>query len=167
MERFEALLVAEIPRLRRYARALTGDPARADDLLQDCLARALERRRLWLRARGIRGWLLAIMHNLYVNEVARGARAPHLAPIDAEQHPAVARADGELAMRELDRALAALPLEQREMVLLVGLEGLSYREAARAVGVPVGTVMSRLARGRERLRGLLHGEAGAALRALR
>jgi RNA polymerase sigma-70 factor (ECF subfamily) len=153
-------LLAEIPRLRRYARALAGDAARADDLVQDTLERALVKGRLW-RPGNLRAWLLTLMHNVFVNQ-ARAARPldyygdddpPELA-VRAEQQ------DG-LELRDLDRALQRLPAEQREVLLLVGLEDLSYAEAARVVGAPLGTVMSRLSRARDRLRRLL-AEGGAA-----
>lgn len=153
-------LLAEIPRLRRYARALTGDAARADDLVQDTLERALAKGRLW-RPGNLRAWLLTVMHNVFVNQ-ARGAGPvdyrsdddlPEL-PVRAQQH------DG-LELRDLERALQQLPQAQRQVLLLVGLEDLSYEETARIVGAPVGTVMSRLSRARDRLRLLLAGRAPA------
>ena len=166
MERFERLVIEQIPRLRRYARALTGDPTRADDLVQDTLARAISRRQLWLREKGIRPWLFTIMHNLYVNEVDKRSRQPVL--LDAASHAdgilASEQPESGLLVRDLDRALAALPEEQREVVLLVGLEQLSYRETARALSIPIGTVMSRLSRGRERLRELMAGKVATELR---
>ncbi len=149
-------IVAEIPRLRRYARALTGDAARADDLVQDTLERALGKFALW-RPGNLRAWLFSIMHNLFVNQV-RAAR-----PVDCPGDEALpdlpvraTQADA-LELRDLSAALQKLPAEQREVLLLVGLEDLSYAETAKALGVPIGTVMSRLSRGRERLRALLAG----------
>lgn len=147
-------ILAEIPRLRRYARALTGDRDRADDLVQDTLERALGRWRLW-RGGNTRSWLLTIMHNIFVNQV----RAPHAVDfMPDEELPLIPVRDhlaDALAVRDLDRQLAALPPEQRAVLLLVGLEELSYGEAARVLGIPAGTVMSRLARARARLRELL------------
>jgi RNA polymerase sigma-70 factor (ECF subfamily) len=151
-------IVAEIPRLRRYARALTGHADAADDLVQDTLARALEKWRFWQRERELRPWLFSIMHNLHVD--AR-RRSQQVVFCDADDLPVpvqrAAQQDG-LALRDLERSLALLPLEQREVLLLVGLEELSYAEVARALDIPQGTVMSRLARARSRLRAILAGE---------
>lgn len=145
-------LIAHIPRLRRYARALTGDGSRADDLVQDSLERALSRFTLW-PPRDLRPWLFSIMHNLFVNQVRR----PN--PIEYREDPGEydgrAQSMDGLELRDLDAALQRLPQEQREVLLLVALEELSYAEAARVLGVPQGTVMSRLSRGRDRLRSLL------------
>ncbi|MFZ5508496.1 MAG: RNA polymerase sigma factor [Pseudomonadota bacterium] len=149
-------IVAEIPRLRRYARALTGDPARADDLVQDTLERALGRFFLF-RPGNLRAWLFSIMHNLFINQAK--ARRDGLWEDEAvlAELPARATQDDALEMRDLARCLQALPPQQREVLLLVGLEEMSYEEVARVLGVPLGTVMSRLFRARERLRGLLAG----------
>lgn len=157
-------LVAEIPHLRRYARALMGDAGRADDLVQDCLARAYGRLHLWRRGSNLRTWLFTIMHNLHANAVRAEARRPRVVPFDtildppqrATQHDA-------LELAAINAALAALPEDQRRVVLLIGLEDMSYRDAARVLGVPIGTVMSRLHRARERLRDLLS-PAGVELR---
>ncbi|MFT4171798.1 MAG: sigma-70 family RNA polymerase sigma factor [Rhodocyclaceae bacterium] len=153
-------IVAEIPRLRRYARALTGDAARADDLVQDTLERALSKWRLW-RPGNLRAWLLTIMHNVFVNQWR--AAPPLEYPGEDALPDASVRAEQEdgLALRDLDRALLRLPGEQREVLLLIGLEALSYDEAAQVLGIPIGTVMSRLFRARERLRALLNGQATA------
>jgi RNA polymerase sigma-70 factor (ECF subfamily) len=152
----EADVAVHIPRLRRYARALAGERHAADDLVQDTLERALNKFHLWRPGSDLRAWLFAIMHNVFVNQLrARGARPE--APLDESFDVAAAAAGDRLEVRDLDAALARLPVEQREVVLLVGLEELSYAEAARALGIPIGTVMSRLFRGRERLRALLAG----------
>jgi RNA polymerase sigma-70 factor (ECF subfamily) len=166
MESFERLIVEQIPRLRRYARALTGDWVPADDLVQETLARAMSRRHLWVRQKRIRPWLFTIMHNLYVNDIEKRARAPAIVAVeDDDARIAVnGRPEADLLLRDLDRALGELPEEQREVVLLVGLEQLSYKEAGRVLGVPTGTVMSRLSRGRERLRELMAGKRGVGLR---
>ena len=169
MKTFERLVVEQIPRLRRYARALTGDWGPADDLVQETLARAMSRRRLWIREKGVRPWLFTILHNLYVNDVARRARSPALVAADENDARIAAgeRADGGVVLRDLERALGELSDEQREVVLLVGLEQLSYQEAAGVLGIPPGTVMSRLSRGRERLRELMAGKDGAGLRRIK
>lgn len=149
-------VAAHIPRLRRYARALVGDRMLADDLVQDTLERALAKHHLWRPGSDLRAWLFSIMHSVYVNQVR--ARKPLAAPLD-ESRERGSSTDGpdRLEIRDLELALAQLPEEQRAVVLLVGLEELTYADAARALGIPIGTVMSRLARGRERLRQLLAG----------
>lgn len=155
-----AAIVAEIPRLRRYARVLLRNSTTADDLVQDCLERALGRIHLFQPGTNLRAWLFTIMHNLHVNARAREGRSPEI-PVDqpADRGEVEPGQIGGLLLRDLERALGELPSEQRAAVMLVGLEGLSYRDTADVLGVPVGTVMSRLARGRERLRRLVNGEA--------
>ena len=169
MKSFERLVVEQIPRLRRYARALTGDRVAADDLVQDTLARALSRRHLWIRETRIRPWLFTIMHNLYVNQVEKRARTPALVAAEEDDVRLIAtgRAESGVILRDLERSLAELSEEQREVVLLVGLEQLSYKETARVLGIPSGTVMSRLSRGRERLRELMSGKSGAGLKRIK
>lgn len=162
MSGVSALVLEQVPALRRYARALTGDRDRADDLVQDTLARALSRIHLWRPAPSIRPWLFTIMHNLFLNERRRSSRTVPLAADPAE--PAADRADSRLLVEELDRALAQLAEDQRAAILLVGLEELSYEQAARILGIPMGTLMSRLSRGREKLRHLLEGEGRPRIR---
>ena len=155
----EHLIVAEIPRLRRYARALTGDAAAADDLVQDCLERAWSRFRLWRRGSDMRAWLFTIMHNIHANTLRKASRRPvDLALTEDIAGTGDPRQQGAMEALGLARALARLPEDQRAAVLLVGLEDMSYAEAAEILGVPVGTVRSRLARGRERLRRLTGGD---------
>jgi RNA polymerase sigma-70 factor (ECF subfamily) len=154
-------IVALIPRLRRYARALVGERARADDLVQDTLERAWAKLHLFRSGTDLRAWLFTVMHNVYVNQI-RAAR--EMVEFD---ETALESASGDpqgdrLDMRDLERALHRLPAEQRQVLLLVALEDMSYDEAARALGVPIGTVMSRLSRARERLRALMHGLPQAA-----
>jgi len=154
----ESEIVAGIPHLRRYARGLTGDRERADDLVQDTLERACSRFPLWQRRGALRAWMFGIMHNLFIDRV----RARRSQPEDAldtelpEPPDRPTQTDG-LELRDLDRVLARLPAEQREVLLLVGVEEMSYQDVARIVGVPIGTVMSRLSRARERLRAELQG----------
>ncbi|MFC5301487.1 RNA polymerase sigma factor [Azospira restricta] len=161
-------LAAHLPRLRRYARALTGDRHRADDLVQDTLERALTRSSLWRRGSKLDAWLLTIMHNLFVNQVRTQARqateALDALPVEPAQRAMQADA---LEVRDLDAALAALPVEQRAVLLLVTLDERSYEETARILDIPVGTVMSRLSRARERLRQLLDGSAAPALKVVK
>lgn len=154
----ERLIVAEIPSLRRYARALTGDATVADDLVQDCLERALGRRHLWLRRGSMRAWLFTILHNVHANKVRSESRRPRLVPLENDHQASVLPTqDHAVRLSQFAAALARLPEEQRAVILLVGLEDMTYAESARVLGVPIGTVMSRLSRGRERLRQLTGG----------
>ena len=151
----------EIPRLRRYARALTRDPSSADDLVQDCLTRALGKAHLWREGPDLRAWLFTILHNQHVNRVRRSVREG-IAVNASETEPGLIASASQYSrseLRDLERALARLPEEQRQVVLLVGLEGLRYETVAEIMGVPVGTVRSRLSRGREALRQLMGGES--------
>ena len=157
-----AALIGELPRLRRYARALQGDPGAADDLVQDSVERALSRLHLFEDGTNMRAWLFTILHNVHANSVRKRVRALDDPSYEAtpDDAGAVAASQGDgLALRDLSRALAQLPEEQRQTVLLVGLEDMSYREAADVLGVKIGTVMSRLARGRARLRVLTDDDA--------
>src|SRR5271168_253188 len=151
------LLEDEIPRLRRYARALTRDASRADDLVQSCLVRAISKQHLWQEGTDLRAWLFTILHNEHVNDVRRVAREGATIPMDevASVMPVEANAVDSLQLRDLDRAIGRLADEQRQVILLVGLEGMSYEQAAEILGIPVGTVRSRLSRGRETLRVLM------------
>jgi len=154
-----AEIVAYIPRLRRYARALAGDSHRADDLVQDTLERALAKFQLWRRGSDLRAWLFTIMHNVFINQLK--ARRELALGDGVEDGLQSAPQSDPLELRDLDAALKQLPIEQREVLLLVGLEQLSYAEVSKALGIPAGTVMSRLSRGRERLRALMSGTATA------
>ena len=153
-------ITAYIPRLRRYARALTGNRDAADDLVQDTLERAWSRFHLWRHGSNLRAWLFTIMHNLFINDTRTRNRESGFAPEEeAFALPVSPAHDALVELRELDAALRQLPDEQREVVLLVGLEQMSYESVARVLGIPLGTVMSRLFRGRERLRNLMYGKA--------
>src|SRR6185503_7977792 len=157
MPDFNHLLEEQIPRLRRYARALTRNIERADDLVQDTLVRAIAKQHLWQAGTNLRAWLFTLMHNQNVNDVRRANREGGNVDVDDMSSVLVANTDPTASrqLRELERALNCLPLEQRESILLVGLEGLRYDEAASILGVPIGTVRSRLSRGREALRKLM------------
>ncbi|HQT00946.1 MAG: RNA polymerase subunit sigma-24 [Hydrogenophilales bacterium 16-64-46] len=147
-------LVEHLPRLRRYARALTGDSNRADDLVQDTLERALAKLDLWQPDSDLRAWLFTLMHNLFVNQIR--VRRPQETAMDEAVDEAVSGGQMEaLAARDIHAALARLPEQQREVLLLVGLEQFGYAEAALVLGIPTGTVMSRLSRARERMRQML------------
>jgi RNA polymerase sigma-70 factor, ECF subfamily len=154
---FGQLLEVEIPRLRRYARALTRDAVRADDLVQSCLMRAVSKQHLWQPGTDLRAWLFTILHNQHVNDVRRSVREGVQVAVE-DIAPALTAAPTALAaleLRDLQRALTKLPEEQRQVILLVGLEGMRYEEVAGILGVPVGTVRSRLSRGRDLLRKLM------------
>jgi len=153
-------LVDLIPRLRRYARALVGDRASADDLVQDTLERAWAKLHLYRRGTDLRAWLFTVMHNVHVNKV-RATRATDT--LDDEMPELALRPpQGDaLVVRDLDRAIALLPAEQRSVLLLVTLEDMSYDEVARTLGIPIGTVMSRLSRAREKLRALMLGQTAS------
>jgi RNA polymerase sigma-70 factor, ECF subfamily len=164
MSEFHSLLEAEIPRLRRYARALVRDVDRADDLVQDTLIRALSKQHLWEPGTNLRAWLFTLMHNQHVNNVRRPAR--EAVQLDTEEMAGalIATTDptASCQLRELENALARLRPEEREVILLVGLEGMRYDDTARILGIPIGTVRSRLFRGRETLRKLLDMDPPAA-----
>ena len=153
-----------IPALRRYARSLTWDRAAADDLVQDCLERAVSR---WHQKRdgSVRAWLFTILHNVAVNQFRRpSARRGHV-PLDQageDSFGAAATQEHHVMYRDVLKKLAKLPEELRDILLLVGVEDLSYAEAAKVLDIPVGTVMSRLSRARERLRQEIEGVASAA-----
>src|ERR1043165_7075899 len=152
---FHQDIEAAIPALRRYARALTRDTETADDLVQDTLVRALRSEHLF-HGGDVRSWLYTILTNLNRNRLRSLARRPMLTPIEDTDAPDFA--GPEAGGRDIERALAALVDDQRVALLLVVLEGLSYREVAEAQGVPIGTVMSRLARARAQIRAYLEGE---------
>jgi RNA polymerase sigma-70 factor (ECF subfamily) len=156
MNEFGRLLEKEIPRLRRYAFALTRNMSRADDLVQDTLVRAIAKQRGWQCGTNLRAWLFTLMHNQNVNGVRRSAREGAVEFDDTWPFPTAATdpAAG-LSLRDLDRALARIPQERRQVILLIGLEDISYKEAATILDVPIGTIRSRLSRGRESLRILM------------
>lgn len=142
-----------IPALRRYARALTRDRDLADDLVQDTLVRALRSEKLFLGG-DLRAWLYTILTNLNRNRRRSLARQPIMTEFEDTAEPSGTEAEG----RDISRALALLPDDQRSVLLLVVLEGLSYRDVAEIQGVPIGTVMSRLARARAQIKAALDGE---------
>jgi RNA polymerase sigma-70 factor (ECF subfamily) len=152
-------LVAAIPRLRRYARVLTGNPTRADDLVQDTLLRAWDKRRLWRAGSDLRAWLFTIMHNVHVNQRALARCEAGDISLDSEDEYGaalqVAEYDNQLdriELRELVQLMGRLPAEQREVLLLAAVEELRYDEIAAALAIPIGTVMSRLSRARDKLK---------------
>ena len=154
-------LVAAIPRLRRYARVLTGNPASADDLVQDTLTRAWDKRQLWRAGSDLRAWLFTIMHNVHVNQRALARREAGNVSLDSEDEQSVALQAVQygnqlrrVELQEVAEQVARLPAEQREVLMLIAVEELRYEEAAAVLAIPVGTVMSRLSRARDKLRRL-------------
>lgn len=167
--RLERLIVREIPSLRAYARLLVGDRAQADDLVQECLERAWSRSHLFRAGADMRVWLFTILHNLHVSAIRQVRRRPDTIPLtERDENLTVApRGDLQVELTDLDRALDELPAEQRAAVLLVGAEDMSYEQAAAVLAIPVGTLMSRLHRGRRQLRILVSGEAPPRLRRIK
>ena len=167
---YESDLLVWLPHLTRYARALTGDWAWADDLVQDTVERALNKHPP-RPDDNLRAWLLTLLRHRFIDQLrARREIAVDDACAPWPTMPAPAGEISGLVLRDVQRALYRLPVEQREVLLLVALEGLRYQEAAQVLAVPVGTVMSRLARAREHMRALLSEEPaarGAALRVIR
>ena len=149
------LIVPFIPNLRRYARALVGDRDGADDLVQDTLERAVRKFHLW-RPGDLRAWLFSIMHNVFVNQLKARKIHPEVEIDETFAAPVstVSRTD----VMDLQRALGTLAPEQREVVLLIALEDMTYADVSRALGIPIGTVMSLLSRGREKLRKVMDGD---------
>ncbi|HEY7788323.1 MAG TPA: sigma-70 family RNA polymerase sigma factor [Casimicrobiaceae bacterium] len=152
-------LLAAIPRLRRYARVLTGDATRADDLVQEALARGWEKRRLWTAGTDLRAWLFTIMHNVFVNQRALALRDARNVSLDGDDETGAAwqvsvRApqEGHVELQEVLRELSRLPPDQREVLVLAAVEEMRYEEIAAVLSIPVGTVMSRLSRARAKLR---------------
>lgn len=148
-------LPQHLPALRRYARALTGDVTAADDLVQDCAERALSRAHLWRRPGNMRAWLFTIMHNLNANNRRRAASRPRLAAVQDVPEPSWPAGQLErLAANQTLAAIRQLSEAHREVLILVAIEGMAYAEAAEVLGIPPGTVMSRLSRARDHLRQL-------------
>ena len=155
MSEFHRLIEQQIPRLRRYARALTRNRERGDDLVQDTILRALAKEHLWQPGTDLRAWLFTIMHNQNVNAVRRSLREGAAVSLQEMSSTLVATTTDPITrrqLRELERAIDELPGEQRQVILLVGLEGMNYAETAEILNVPIGTVRSRLSRARENLR---------------
>jgi len=162
-------LIAAIPRLRRYARVLTGEVTRADDLVQDTLARGWEKRALWQTGTDLRAWLFTIMHNVFVNQRALARRDARNVSLDDDegvagwQVPVQATQFTRVELIETMHSVGRLPAPQREVLMLAAVEEMRYEEIACVMGIPVGTVMSRLSRARDKLRRMA-GEAPAQLK---
>jgi len=153
-QNWEENIKVHIPRLRRYARALTNDVSNADDLVQDCLERAWDKRQSWTAGTNLRAWLFTILHNLFINGLRRQKIHNEyinqsIASQDIKQH------EPNTALRDLQKCMCQLKPEYREVIILAGLENLTYKEISDVTGAPIGTVMSRLSRGRQELKLLM------------
>ena len=158
--KFGEALIGQLPALRRYARALVGNATHADDLVQDCIERALRQSDRLREPQRLGGWLRSILHNLYIDELRRSrSRGPERDIADYSDDFALSTPPADRGtVIDFTRAMNSLTLEHRQVLLLVGIENLNYREIAAELKIPIGTVMSRLARARERLRSALEGD---------
>ena len=164
---FRSQLAGELPFLRRFARGLSGDAALADDLVQDCIERAMVKSHLYDPARPLRAWLYAVLRNLYISGLRRNGRSTVIKSVDdlVGNEGSVAPAQEErLSAALVADALDRLPPQHREVIVLVGLEEMSYRDVAEILGVPIGTVMSRLSRARATLKEILEDRGHTVLR---
>jgi len=164
---FRSQLAAELPHLRRFSRALVGDAALADDLVQDCLERAMLKSHLYDPARPLRAWLYAVLRNLFISGLRRDRRSAVVKTVDdltGGEGSVAANQEERLSVALIAEALDRLPHDQREVIVLVALEDMSYRDAAEITGVPIGTVMSRLSRARAALQRILEDRGHTVLR---
>ena len=164
---FRSQLAGELPYLRRFARALAGDAALADDLVQDCAERALNKSHLYDPSRPLRAWLYAILRNLFISGLRRDGRSTVVKTVDdltGGEGAVPAAQEDRLSVLLIGEALDRLPPQHREVIVLVGLEEMSYRDVAEIIGVPMGTVMSRLSRARGQLRDILEQRGHTVLR---
>ncbi len=164
---FRSQLTDELPYLRRFARSLCGDAALADDLVQDCAERALTKVALYDPSRPLRAWLFAILRNLFISGLRTKARINDVKTIDelvGGEDAVQPEQETRMSLDLIARALDSLPAQQREVLVLVGIEEMSYRETSEIIGVPIGTVMSRLSRARTHLQSLLEDRGTPVLR---
>jgi RNA polymerase sigma-70 factor (ECF subfamily) len=165
----KAIVLEHLPSLRRYARALVGSKQAADELVQECIVRVLARRRCLDDIRNPRAYLFSILHNAYVDTSKQAGAVNGKALVDHYQFTTYCAPPqpSRIELQDLERALRCLPDEQRHVILLVGLEGMPYREVAEVLEIPIGTVMSRLSRGREALRQMMDGRSSQLTRRVR
>ena len=156
MELFKQELIRLIPQLRRYACALVSNVEIADDLVQDCLERALSRHHLWDSSRPMKPWLLTVLHNIFANNARQYMRTPRLVSIYDMEDISDHKDTTDSSLTDLQMALEQLSTEHRQIILLVGVEQMSYKETATILDIPLGTVMSRLTRARQTLRQIMH-----------
>jgi RNA polymerase sigma-70 factor, ECF subfamily len=164
---FRSQLAGELPHLRRFARALVGDASLADDLVQDCIERALNKSHLYDPARPLRAWLYAVLRNLFISGLRRDGRSTVVKSVDdlvGNEGAVPAAQEERLSVALITDALGLLPRQHREVIVLVALEDMSYRDVAEIVGVPIGTVMSRLSRARVALHAILEDRGQTVLR---
>jgi RNA polymerase sigma-70 factor, ECF subfamily len=164
---FKSQLAGELPHLRRFARALSGDASLADDLVQDCIERALVKSHLYDPARPLRAWLYAILRNLFISGLRRDGRSAVVKTVDdlvGTEGSVPAAQEERMSAALVAQALERLPAQHREVIVLVGIEEMSYRDVAEITGVPIGTVMSRLSRARSTLRNILEERGHSVLR---
>lgn len=161
MQDFRSSFEDHLSGLRRYARSLVGDPCESDDLVQECMLRVLSASHLWPQIQNVRAYLFTVLHHAHVDYRADQRKRMPAAPLEQVEHLFHAQGNQEarLELRDMSRALTALSDEQREIVLLIAIDGLSYDEVSRRLSIPIGTVMSRLFRARETLRYLIAGRA--------
>ena len=167
---FSKELALQIPYLRRFARSLSGDPASADDLVQDCIERALSKARLFDGERPLRPWLYTILRNIFISGLRRDSRSAVVKNVDELDENELAKSpeqEDQMTMTLIAKALNSLPPQHREVIVLVGIEELSYRDVAEIIGVPIGTVMSRLSRARNQLQSILEERGQTVLRKVR
>lgn len=167
MDETHRVIIEQIPHLRRYALALLRNQIDADDLVQDCLTRAMDRLHLWKPGSNMRTWLFAILHNQHVNQTKRRINRPDRSSLEQTHENLYSTPppqESSIAFRDMSRALDQLHDDQRQVILLIALEGLDYGEAAEILDIPVGTVMSRLSRGRQKLRELMDNKVAPILR---
>lgn len=161
---FGAALVDHVPALRAYGRALTRDLGEADDLVQDCLLKAMEKQHLYKRGTNLRAWLLTVLRNLFINDYRRKQARGTPLSFDENFHDAKGpepMSASRATRDQIEAALASLPAEQREVVVLIPMQGFSYEEVAEITKVPLGTVRSRLSRARTALKRILDRDASA------
>ena len=164
---FRAQLAAELPYLRRFARALSNDRALADDLVQDCVERALNKSHLYDPSRPLRAWLFAVLRNISISGLRKDGRSAVIKTVDdltSGEDAVRPEQEERLSVALVNEALQRLQPAYREVIVLVGIEEMSYRDAAEILGVPVGTVMSRLSRARTSLRTILENRGHTVLR---
>lgn len=157
-------IAREIPHLRRFARSLVRDQDRADDLVQDCLERAIRKQHLWRSTGSVRSWMFRMLYNLFLNQKRTQRSEMPVDDVSDIQLSVPARQEKRAVCRDIGNALELLPPEQKAVILLVALEGVTYDEASEILGIAVGTVRSRLSRGRDHLRSLYSGDANVQLR---
>ncbi len=165
---FNRQLELQIPSLRRYARSLIADPVLADDLVQDCLERALSYQSRWTEGSDLRAWLFTLMHNLYVNQIRRWNRSPIVPLSEHVEQEAISENQQEGGLSSnIQTLMNQLPFQQREVLALVAIEGFGYQDVADIIGAPIGTIMSRLHRARESMRKGLNSDLRPELRRIK